>query len=243
MKKRVFYSIILTFSVFSFAGAQDLDKILDKHFKAIGQDKVLKVKTMEASGKMTIEMMGAEGAVKIYNKKPDKMRVEVDLMGSTIVQAYDGTTAWTINPMGGSTTAVEMTGPEAEGVIETADMEGILWNYKEKGHQLELTGTEDLDGSEAYVLKLTKKNGNIDHYFIDAKEYVIVKTKTKTMANGMEMELETLIGDYREVDGSLAAHSIKQKFGGQIYSVIQLDEVKYNVEIDDALFTIPAGGE
>ena len=241
MKKRLFYSIILTFSVLNFVTAQDLKEVLDAHFKAVGQEKLLKIKTTEATGKMTIAMMGAEGGFKLYQKKPNQMRVEVEIMGGTVVQAYDGTTVWSINPMAGSSMAVKMAGPEADGLIETADMDGQLWEYGKKGHKLELVGKEDLNGSEAYVLKLTKKNGNIDHYYMNAEDYLIVKTKSKAMVNGMEMNVETLMSDYREVDGYLGAYAIEQRIDGQVYSTIQLDEVNYNVAIDDAIFAMPTG--
>jgi len=61
MKQRLFYSIFLAFTAISFVCAQNLDDILDTHFKTIGQEKLLKVNTMEASGKITIAMMGTEG--------------------------------------------------------------------------------------------------------------------------------------------------------------------------------------
>ena len=241
MKQRLFYSIFLAFTAISFVCAQDLDEILDTHFKTIGQEKLLKVNTMEASGKMTLVMMGTEGGFKSFNKKPNKMRVEVEVMGSNVVQAYDGITVWTINPMAGSSAAMEMTGPEAERLIETADMDGQLWNYKEKGHVLELVGTEEHGGSKVFVLKLTKKNGKIDHYYIDSEDYVIVKIKLKVMANGMELDMETLMSDYREVNGYLGAYKIEQRISGQAYSTIQLEEVKYNAPIDDAIFAKPSG--
>ena len=140
----------------------------------------------------------------------------------------------------GSAAAVEVTGPEAEGLIESSDMDGQLWNYKEKGHQLVLEGTEEVEGTETYVLKLTKKNGNIDYYYIDKDSYLILKVKTKTMMNGSEMEVESLTSNYQDVDGYLAPFTIEQKMGGQAVLTIMLEEVKVNVEIDDAIFSKPA---
>ena len=35
-----------------------------------------------------------------------------------------------INPMMGGSTAVEVTGAEAVGILEAADIDGQLWNYK-----------------------------------------------------------------------------------------------------------------
>ncbi|MEN8202071.1 MAG: hypothetical protein ABFS28_05695 [Bacteroidota bacterium] len=238
MKKRIFFSLLLTFSTLAFVAAQDLDEILDTYFETIGQEKILEVKTMEASGKVV--MMGAEGEFRTISKKPDKIRVEVQVMGNTIIQAYDGTNAWAINPMSGSADPIDMTGPEADGMIETSDMEGLLWNYEEKGHQLELEGSEEVDGSEAFVLKLTKQNGNIDYYYIDSENYVILKVKSKVIMNGSEIEVEALMSNYQEVDGYLGAFTTEQRYNGQTGLTIQLSEIKYDVEVDDAIFVKPA---
>jgi hypothetical protein len=40
----------------------------------------------------------------------------------------------------------------------------------------------------------------------------------------------------------MSAYSIQQRIGGQAYSTIKLDEITYNVEMDDALFAKPSGG-
>lgn len=241
MKQRIFFSFLSTFFALTFIAAQDVEEILDTYFETIGQEKLLKVNTMEATGKVVMPAMGLEGGFKTFNQKPDKIRVEVDLQGNKIVQAYDGTNAWTINPMSGSSAPIDMTGPEADGMIETADMEGLLWNYEEKGHALELDGTEEVDGTEAYVLKLTKKNGNINYYYIDSENYVILKIKQKVIMNGSELEVEVFMSNYQEVDGYLGAFTTEQRYNGQPGLTIQLDEIKYDVELDDDLFAKPSG--
>lgn len=238
MKKTLFISLLMAFIAISISSAQDLEKILDKHFKAIGQKGLNEVKTIQATGKWV--MMGMESSFTMVSKRPHKVKVTVEIQGAQIIQAYDGETAWMINPMMGSAAPTEITGPEAEGLIEQGDMDGPLWNYKEKGNQLELEGTQEVDGSEAYVLKLTKKNGKIDYYFIDKESSLILKVKTKTLMNGMETETEMLFSDYREVDGYLMAYTIEQRYGGQTGLTIKMDEVKANVELDDFTFSKPA---
>ena len=177
MRKSIFTSLLVAFAAISFTTAQDLDKILDNHFETIGQKNLKNVKTIQANGKAV--MMGMESPFQMISKRPDKIQVTVEVQGAKIIQAYDGETAWMINPMMGSADPVDMTGPEADGLIESADLDGQLWNYKEKGHQLELEGTEEVDGAEAYVLKLTKKNGNIDYYYLETESYLILKMKSK----------------------------------------------------------------
>jgi outer membrane lipoprotein-sorting protein len=239
MKKNIFISLIIAFVATSLSFAQDLDKILDKHFETIGQKKLLKVKTIQATGKAV--MMGMDSPFKMISKRPNKIQVTVEFQGAKIIQAYDGETAWMINPMMGSADPMDVTGPEADGLIESGDLDGQLWNYKEKGHTLELEGTEEVDGSEAYVLKLTKKNGNIDYYYMETESYLILKLKSKTMMNGSETEAEGLFSNYQDVDGYIMAFTIEQKYGGQTAMTIMMDEIKTNVEVDDSIFSKPAG--
>ena len=239
MKKNIFISLIVAFVAFSVSSAQDLDKILDKHFETIGQKKLLKVKTIQATGKAV--MMGMDSPFKMISQRPNKIQVTVEFQGAKIIQAYDGETAWMINPMMGSAEPMDVTGPEADGLIESGDLDGQLWNYKEKGHTLELEGTEEVDGAEAYVLKLTKKNGNIDYYYLETESYLILKIKSKTIVNGSETEAEALLSNYQDVDGYLMAFTIEQKYGGQTAMTIMMDEVETNVEVDDSIFSKPSG--
>lgn len=239
MKKNIFISLIVAFVAISISSAQDLDNILDKHFETIGQKKLLKVKTVQATGKAV--MMGMDSPFKMVSKRPNKILVTVEFQGAKIIQAYDGETAWMINPMMGSAEPMDVTGPEADGLIESGDLDGQLWNYKEKGHTLELEGTEEVDGDEAYVLKLTKKNGNIDYYYMETESYLILKIKSKTIMNGSETEAEALLSNYQEVNGYVMAFTIEQKYGGQTAMTIMMDEVETNVEVDDSIFSKPAG--
>jgi outer membrane lipoprotein-sorting protein len=239
MKKSIFLSILMAFAAILITSAQDPDKILDQHFEAIGQKNLLNVKTLEATGKAV--MMGMDNPITMIVKRPDKVQIEVDFQGAKIIQAYDGETAWMINPMAGSAEPVDVTGPEADGMIESADLDGQLWNYKEKGHQLELEGTEEVGGAEAFVLKLTKKNGNIDHYYMDKDSYLIVKMVSKTMSMGSEVEVEALLSNYQEVEGYIMPFTTEQKYGGQTAMTLMFEEVKFDVEVDNAIFSKPSG--
>ena len=234
MKKNTFLSLLLAFAAVTFISAQDLDKILDKHFEAIGQKNLDEVKTMKATGKLLT--MGMEGPFTMIYKRPGKVRMTIEIQGMEIVQAFDGETAWMMNPMMGATQPMVVTGAQAEPLRESADMDGQLWNYKEKGHQVELTGTEEVNGKEAYVLRLTKSNGNVDRYFINKETYMIDRVLSSANMNGMDMEVETILSDYRDVKGYMMPFRTLQSFGGQQGNTILFDEVKVNEKVDDAVF-------
>jgi outer membrane lipoprotein-sorting protein len=235
MKKTVFASVLMAFAVLLSLSAQDLQEILDNHFETIGQKNLLKVKTLTATGKAS--QMGMEFPFTMMNKRPDKLKIIIDIQGSQIIQACDGENVWAINPMSGSSEPIDVTGPDADGLKESADMDGQLWKWKEKGHQLELEVTEETEGSEAYVLKLTKKNGNIDYYYIDPDSYLILKTKSKIMMEGSEVEMESLLSNYQDVEGYIMPFTTEQKMNGQTMITILIDEVRLNEEMDDPIFS------
>ena len=237
MKKTIFLTVITAVLAISFAAAQDVDKILDAHFKAIGQKNLLKTNTLKATGKAMI--MGMESPFTMYSKRPDKIRVVVEFQGSQIIQGYDGETAWMINPMMGSSSAVEISGPEADGIIESADKDGLLWKYKEKGHQVELEGTEEVNGRQAYVLKMTKKNGNIARYYIDKENYLMPRMTTQTEMNGMPVDVDVQISDYREVGGFKMPFNTDQRIGGQSMTNFIIGNVEINMDLEDSLFSKP----
>jgi len=241
MKKNIFLSFLMAFVAITFISAQDLDRILESHFKAVGQDKLQKIKTIEATGKAF--SMGTETKLTMLNKRPDMVKVIIDFQGTQIIQAYDGEKAWMINPMTGSSGAVEVTGAEAASFSESADMDGQLWNYQEKGHLLELVGTEKIGDQEAYVLKLTKESGNTDHYYLNKDNYLIMRVKSASMMNGSEVTMQTDLSDYKKVKGYMMPFATNQVINGQTINTIIFEEVKVNEKIDDAVFSKPGNDQ
>ena len=59
------------------------------------------------------------------------------------------------------------------------------------------------------------------------------------MAQGMEMEIETELKDYKVVDGIPTAHYMGSKAGGQVVSAVTFESIEYNKTLDDALFGKP----
>lgn len=235
MKKRVFITILMAAFASAASIAQDAQELVDQYFETIGQENLLKVKSIHATGKAL--QMGMEFPFELINKRPDKLKMIFEVQGTQIVQAYDGETAWVINPMSGSSEPVDLTGPQADGTRENADMDGQLWNWKEKGHQLELEGTEEIDDVEMYVLKLTKKNGNIDYYYLDPDSYLVPKMKSIVMMEGSETEVEVILSNYQEVNGFIMPFSMEQRMNGQTVITIMIDNVEVDKEFEDAIFS------
>ncbi len=234
--KRTFIITALMLIAFLGTQAQTLEKVLDKHYEAAGYEKIAKVKTFDITAKMS--MMGMEIPMMIKVKNPNKFRVEMDMMGKKTISAFDGEKGWMINPMMG-TGVQDLEGEQLNQAMETADMEGELYNYAQKGHSAELIGKVNADGKEAYKIKLTNKNGQVKNYFIDANTNLILKVKAKVEAMGQSVEIETKMLEYEKIDGIQMSKKIEMTMPMGTQTIV-MEEIKLNEEIDDSVFARPA---
>jgi len=218
------------------AAAQTVDEIVAKNYKAKGGDTWKSTQSMRLTARINIQ--GMELPMTIVSKRPNLMRQDMTFQGISIVQAYDGTTAWTINPMMGSDAPTEVPAAVADSLREQADFDGPLVDYKAKGHAVELVGNEDLNGTRVHHLKLTKKDGKTTHFYIDADKGVELKVVSQADLGQGPMTIETELSNYQLVDGILVPMAIRQNASTGPVS-ITVDKVEFNVEIDEKLFRMP----
>lgn len=226
--------VIASFAIFSLS-AQDLDQILNDHFKASAQDKLSNITTVTLKGKLS--SMGMETELILYQSRPNKLRFEAKFAGTDIIQTFNGIIGWTYAPGMGITEPRALGADELKGLLMQAEMDSPLWDYRAKGKNVELLGTTE-DGS-AYKLKLIAPEGDEAVLWISKETSLLTKLITKQMANGMEMEIETDIKDYKKVDGIPTAHYIGTKTGGQLVSTFTFESVEFNKPLDAALFEKP----
>jgi len=239
MKKSIYFFLIL-FIVFSTQGKSQelkLEDILTKYFSTIGVEKMKDWQTVTTSGKANFQ--GTEYPFRIIMKRPGKIRIEVEIQSMKMIQAFDGQHGWTIMPWSGSTDPQDMTSDETKIIKDQADFEGSLYNWHDKGHKAELAGKEDVDGSQAYHIKVSKADGDIENYFIDAENFVILKITSNVKINGNETESEHINSNYKEVNGVLLPFTIENKTKGQTVSQFIIDKYESNTEVDDNIFIKP----
>jgi outer membrane lipoprotein-sorting protein len=220
--------------------AQTVDEILDQHFAAVGgKEKIAAVQSARLSGKQ--QFGPQEAPFSIQWKRPNKIRIEFTLQGLTGIQAYDGAGAWQVMPFLGKNDPEAVTGDDLKGMEEQADLiEGPMFNWKEKGNTVELIGKEPIEGTDAWKLKVTKKNGDLTYVWLDAESMLQIKSEGKRKRGDQELEFESSLGDYKEVDGLLFPHSIEQRpKGAPQGATITVEKVELGVAIDDAIFVMP----
>ena len=210
--------------------------LLGKWIKAQGgQDKLGKVKDSVVTGNFELIPVQMSGAIKIYRIEPAKQRTDIELMGMTITQAFDGQTAWMINPqMGG---VQEMPENFAKLMKRQAVGNDALLNPQKYGISYNFKGKKMVKDSTCLVLERVGKDGHTTTYYLDAKTYLPVKTKSTTLdQTGAEVAAESFLADYRKVDGIMVAHKISSTRGGTDYMKLIISEIKYNTGLQASFF-------
>jgi outer membrane lipoprotein-sorting protein len=223
------------------SSAQTLDEILAKNLEARGGlEKIKALQSVRMTGTMTVGP-GMEAPFVIEQKRPNLMRMEFTLQGMTGVQAYDGKTGWQLMPFGGRKDPEPIPEDQMKQVEEQADFDGPLVDYKAKGNKVELVGKDKVEGSDAWKLKVTLKNGDIRYIYLDADQFLEIRTEGKTTIRGTEVEGEATIGDYKEVNGVMMPFAVESgQKGGPQKMKMTIKEAVANVPLDDARFKMPA---
>ena len=219
--------------------AQSVDDVVAKAITAMGgYEKVKSVKTIKMH--INLEMQGQKIPITMTMKKPNMMYQEVEVQGMKIVQAYDGKSGWSVNPMSGKTEAEATPAEMNKSMDEQASFESKLVDYKQKGYTAELLGKDDFEGTEVFKIKLTKKEDVIT-YFIDATSYLVLKERTKSVYQGKEIEADNILSDYKSVDGYMVAHSMEaREVDSAEGQKLIIESVELNPKVEDSLFKIPA---
>lgn len=235
-------SLLLIASLLLVAGgsllAQSLDEVLAEHFSATGQDNLLKVNSQKVTGKVI--QSGMEIPFIQYAKRPRKVRIEATLQGLTLIQTFNGTEGWVINPFAGVTTPQPMTEDQLRSIKYQADNDGMLWNWKDKGYQVTLEGKEDMEGTSCYKVKLVTEPGDVFTFYIDADSYIMLRQNAKMKVMGNESESDNYYSNYTMVEGIAMPGKAETKMNGQLVVTLIFEKIELNPELEDTMFDKPS---
>lgn len=238
--RKALLAFVIMVAASAAAAAQTADEIIAKYVKTVGgMEKIGAVKTIRRTGKV-IAGGGFEIPIVEENKRPNLMRQDITIQGLVGTSAYDGKVGWKIQPWQGKKDAETMGEGEMKAIIESADFDGPLVNYKAKGNKIEYVGMDEVEGTDTYKLKVTLANGEIRYFYMDTDYYVPIKIETKRIVRGAEVEFETVLGDYKEVSGWYMPYSVEiGAKGSQFKQKVSYEKIEANVPIDEGRFAMP----
>ncbi len=220
------------------AQTPSVDELVAKNIEAHGGKETLAgVQSVRMTG--TVKAQGQQMPLTITLKRPNRVRQDMTVQGTKLVQAYDGEKAWALNPMMGPQPQV-VEGLQADTMKNQSAIDGLLVGYKERGDKLELVGPADVEGRKTWELKLTRTDGQVLHLFLDAETSLEAQWSGSVSQDGMNLDIVTLMSDYQPVDGLMLPRTLRTRVNGQEVAVLTISNIEVNVPVEDSAFAMPA---
>ena len=221
--------------------AQTADELVAKNLQAKGGlEKIKAIKSVRMTG--NFDAGGFKAVVGELSKRPDMVKETFTLQGMTQVQAYDGSSGWQISPFGGRRDPEMLGEDDVRGLAEDADFDGPLVDAAAKGNKIEYLGHGQVDGDDAYKLKVTLKNGDIFYYYLDPDTYIEIQIEKQQFIRGSVRESVTSLGSYKPVNGVMYPFFIESgpKNNPERRGKITVTKMEANVPVEDSEFKMPA---
>ncbi len=160
------------------------------------------------------------------------------------MQAWDGKDAWQISPFQGRKDPEKMSADDAKALADDAPIAGALIGAKERGDKIEYLGTEDVDGTDAHKLKVTRKNGDVEYVYLDPDHFLEIRIVTQRNVRGTLSErinrLRRLRGSQRRLLPVLDRRARARPTAAAQQTTIERAEANVAASTT-ALFAFPAG--
>lgn len=232
MKKLLF--VVTGLLMVAVINAQSLEEIVKKYSEANKKDKISEATTIKITAKMS--MMGMELPMEMWMKNPNKIKTIVSFNGQDIISTFDGEKGYSVNPMTGSTDAVEMTPEQIKQTQNSNVFQNQLANFQKDG-KLKLLGEENVNEKPAFKIQADLGDGNTSDMFIDKASYMLVKTSSTITTEGTTVTSDTYPSDYKETNGILFPMTTTISAQG-MDMILVFEKVEVNIPMEDSVFKI-----
>ena len=171
--------VISSLSVMGFG--QEAGDIMNRMIEAQGGRKVLEaLKDTTISGTMELIQQGMNATMTMYQKEPNLMRMDIEIMGMVITQAFDGQKGWFLNPQTGA--AQDMDENMNKEFKRQALGNDSLLNPAKYGISYAFKGKEKVGDKECLVLEQTMSDGHKSTLYLDPDTYLMARSKTTSLS-------------------------------------------------------------
>ena len=174
-------------------------------------------------------------------KRPNKERVEIEFAGKTAVQVYDGANGWMLRPYLNRDDWEAFSPEQAKLQAAEGGIDGLLIDYSKRGTKVAFDKVEPVGGHDAYKLKLTMKDGEVRHVWIDAQSFLDVKIEgTPRRMDGKMRTVYVYQRDFRPVQGLMVPFELETAVDGyrDTHKMV-IEKVALNPSLDDSMFIRP----
>jgi hypothetical protein len=225
------------------AQGPDVDEIVAKHVAARGGlEKLKAIQTIKIT--RTVATPFSNLRLVVYRKRPALYRAEqgpAEPGAPLTPRGINATDAWDVQ---GGKVVLRPAPLAAEGRDLDADFDGLLVDWREKGHTVVYNGRETRPSGQTHKLTVTTRNGATRTIYLDAATYLDRRhTGVLNMPGGRQADVVIDFDNWREIGGVKFPFDISEERTGKqpVQSLVTYTEaIEVNVPLDDALFATPA---
>lgn len=220
MRKHLILLVLGTWMA-SVAMAQNANKLLQQHYKAVGQKALSGMQTMSSVGTMTV--MNATVPVTCDYKRPNKYHNVTKVFGLQVTTVYDGQHGYKSLP---GTPTSEVTGADLDKLAQSANMDGALYLAQQQGSKFSYVGKDS--ATHSYKLLIVSTDGDSSYAYLDSATYYLTAVQNLHTVNGQTTVTEVRFSDFRKLkDGVVLPFETTIFDGGRVthyfWSSIVLD--------------------
>lgn len=237
MRRVIRLSLLAPFFAFSAsslrAQAQDPAKIVSEYVKAAGGSKALsKIHTETLEGAFSNPADAKPSTYTFSLKLPNRYYTEFVLGDNTLIEAYNGKSAWHQTYAGELSTLLGQQGQQ----LEAASLyyNSRLLNLKRNKLAVAFIGHAQVRGKDALQLELTTPSNIRRELFFDPQSHLLVEEAAPVAGHDEEI----LYDDYRAVDGVKLPYKIELHRGPDAYS-INITRAAINETVGERTFDFP----
>lgn len=228
----------------SAAPLPSVDEILEANIRAVGA-KAASEKLTTVVLKGTVEFVAAgktyNGTIESYMKLPDKsLSITTIPKLMKTMQGYDGTIGWTKDDQG---VAVMNDWHQAFSKRNnTISYSTDIGQFKAFYPKSRVKGKEKIGNREAYVVEVEPVGSTPETLYYDVESGLLIKWdllyQSSDAQKGVGSPLQMYVDEYADANGVKIASSLRQ-IGSGLTITTKFYDIRYNVPIDDKIFSKP----
>jgi outer membrane lipoprotein-sorting protein len=220
--------------------ANRIDELVRIHTEAIGgASRIEALKAMRATG--TVSTGGSTVRFTLFAARPNRIRVESQRDGRTLVQAYDGDEpAWEFDTGSWPPRYQDMPEAAARTFVDDSEFDDPLVGGAARGYDFDRVEEVTVDGRKLLRVLVTHRLLLTFSLLVDPETYFIIgRVEQRRNPLGGKSSVITEYADFRPVEGVLLPHRIVLRIDGQVRQKTTIEAIQPNPDVTSETFSRP----
>jgi hypothetical protein len=210
------------------------EQVIEDYLNAIGgRGKIVTITDMET--KSTMQMRGPSFNLTTYQKGGNKILVEMSMNGQVMnKQLFDGQS-------GAQSAMGQVENLDEASIADMKEQAKICKeaDYKTNGYKLNLKKMEEVNGVMAFVIEVTRPDGEKITEYYDTKTSLKLREVSMDQGPDGNPAIQTVdMSDYKEVNGVKMPHVLTISGVFPVPFKVNVSEIKVNGGIKDDVFKL-----